>query len=80
MSISDVGHSKAVTLMSADVERVTRGLGMLHETWGSLAEACIALWLLDEQLGLSALAPLGVALGKYLKHNRFSASPSLSDF
>lgn len=56
-------ESKAVTLMSADVERICTGLRQVHELWASILEIGLALWLLHIQLDTAAFAPLVVILG-----------------
>jgi len=38
LSTTSLDESKAVTLMSADVERVGTGLRNLHEVWASTIE------------------------------------------
>ncbi|GKZ52004.1 hypothetical protein AbraIFM66951_009293, partial [Aspergillus brasiliensis] len=47
-----------LTLMSADVERISAGLGYLHDVWGSIVEVAIAIWLLWRELDVPAVAAL----------------------
>lgn len=54
---------KALTLMSADLERIRFGLRSMHNLWASPIEIAIASWLLYRQLGLAFLAPVLVVTG-----------------
>ncbi|EPE26567.1 ABC transporter transmembrane region [Glarea lozoyensis ATCC 20868] len=60
--LSVSGESAAITLMSADVERIRLGFLNLHEFWANTVEVAIATWLLERQLGLAFLAPLIVVI------------------
>ncbi|KAL5119057.1 hypothetical protein ACEQ8H_002981 [Pleosporales sp. CAS-2024a] len=60
MSTSALAESEAVTLMNADVERITVGLRQSQELWASLYEIALALYLLYAQISWAALTPLGV--------------------
>ena len=62
MSSSALSESEAVTLMNADVERITVGLRQCQELWASLYEIALALFLLHKQISWAALTPLGVIL------------------
>ncbi|KAG4444331.1 hypothetical protein IFR05_000205 [Cadophora sp. M221] len=62
MKLNSSGESVAVTLMSADVERVRVGFLNLHEFWGNSVEVALASWLLQRQLGAAVAAPLIVVL------------------
>jgi ATP-binding cassette subfamily C (CFTR/MRP) protein 1 len=57
--------SSTLTLMSTDVERISRGLESLHELWASPIEVGIAIWLLGRQLGVACIVPGVIALGRY---------------
>lgn len=59
---SSDGDPAALTLMSADVERVYTGLRLVHETWANALQIALAAWLLQRALGLAFLAPLAVVL------------------
>jgi ATP-binding cassette, subfamily C (CFTR/MRP), member 1 len=61
-SIMNVDDSAALTLMSSDVERITMGLNVIHETWANVIEAAIGIYLLELQIAHTALISLGVAL------------------
>ncbi|KAF2814016.1 P-loop containing nucleoside triphosphate hydrolase protein [Mytilinidion resinicola] len=60
LSSSALKESEAVTLMNADVERITAGLRQVHELWASLFEIALSVWLLYRQIRWAALVPLGV--------------------
>ncbi|KAG9251894.1 P-loop containing nucleoside triphosphate hydrolase protein [Emericellopsis atlantica] len=55
-------EAQANTLMASDVQRVVSGTKYLHEIWAGLLEAAIATYLLQQLMGLSSLAMLGLAL------------------
>jgi ATP-binding cassette subfamily C (CFTR/MRP) protein 1 len=60
--LSAAGDSEALTLMSADVERIRLGLMNLHDYWGNTIEVALASWLLERQLGVAFVAPLVLIL------------------
>jgi hypothetical protein len=60
MSSTALSESEAVTLMNADVERITVGLRQSQELWASLYEIALAVFLLHKQISWAALTPLGV--------------------
>ncbi|KAH7074750.1 P-loop containing nucleoside triphosphate hydrolase protein [Paraphoma chrysanthemicola] len=60
MSSSALAESEAVTLMNADVERITVGLRQSQELWASFYEIALSVYLLFEQISWAALTPLGV--------------------
>jgi len=64
ISIIALDNSAAVTLMSTDVERIEQGLKQLHEFWANLLQTCIATYLLQRELGLACLTPIGLAIGR----------------
>ncbi|KAH8736482.1 P-loop containing nucleoside triphosphate hydrolase protein [Ilyonectria robusta] len=55
-------ESAALTLMSADLERIRFGFRPIHNLWASVVEVGIASWLLYNQLGLVFLAPVIVVI------------------
>lgn len=63
LSSSALKESEAVTLMNADVERITTGLRQVHELWASFFEIALSIWLLYIQLSWAALTPLVVIFG-----------------
>ncbi|KAM5429338.1 hypothetical protein McanMca71_002977 [Microsporum canis] len=62
LETSAVRDSAALTLMSVDIERISSGLRYLHEIWASPIDIALALWLLQQQLGIAAVAPAGIFL------------------
>ncbi|KAL4747875.1 hypothetical protein BDW72DRAFT_215157 [Aspergillus terricola var. indicus] len=60
LDLGAVRNSAALTLMSVDIERVASGLRNLHEVWASPVDVALALWLLERQLGVAAVAPAGI--------------------
>jgi ATP-binding cassette subfamily C (CFTR/MRP) protein 1 len=56
--------SSTLTLMSTDVQRISRGLEALHEVWASPIEVGIAVWLLERQMGAACIVPSVIALCK----------------
>jgi hypothetical protein len=63
MSSSALADSEAVTLMNADVERITVGLRQSQELWASFYEIALSVFLLHKQISWAALTPLGVIIG-----------------
>ena len=62
----DVDPSAALTLMSADIERITNGWQTMHEIWANTIEIGIAIYLLQRQLGAACAIPVAVAVGKLI--------------
>ncbi|KAL2069425.1 hypothetical protein VTL71DRAFT_14104 [Oculimacula yallundae] len=62
LSITALDESAAITLMSNDVEAICDGFQNLHEIWAVPVELGISILLLQQQLGISFLAPMGVAV------------------
>lgn len=52
----------SLTLMSSDVERIIQNVKFLHDYYANLVEGALAAWLLQRQLGLAFLVPIGVVL------------------
>nr|AMM63163.1 AniL [Aspergillus nidulans NRRL 8112] len=50
------------TLITADIERIVSGLRSLHETWASLIEIALSLWLLETKIKVSTVAAAMVVL------------------
>lgn len=59
-------ESKAVTLMSTDVDRIATNIENVLEIWSRTAEIGIAIWLLERQLGWVCVAPVLVIIGMTL--------------
>jgi ATP-binding cassette subfamily C (CFTR/MRP) protein 1 len=62
---SDVKDTSALTLMGTDVERIVESLKSLHETWASIIEVAVALFLLERQIFLACLVPACICFGGY---------------
>ncbi|KAL8671339.1 MAG: hypothetical protein Q9168_004163, partial [Polycauliona sp. 1 TL-2023] len=58
--------ASSLTLMSADIERITNGWQTMHECWATIIEMCIAIYLLERQLGAACAIPLAVAILSFL--------------
>ncbi|KAI9826794.1 MAG: hypothetical protein M1819_007265 [Sarea resinae] len=63
LSIGALEDSAPITLMSADIERIGTGLRYMHDTWASVIEIALALWLLWRQLEIASIAPIIVSFG-----------------
>ncbi|KAK4443530.1 P-loop containing nucleoside triphosphate hydrolase protein [Podospora aff. communis PSN243] len=59
---SQVGDAAALTLMGTDVERIVESLRFLHETWASVPEVAVGVWLLAREVSYTAAAPLVVCV------------------
>ncbi|KAM0263319.1 hypothetical protein ACHAPA_008810 [Fusarium lateritium] len=62
MSITATNPTAALTLMSADIERIDTGWRTAHDVWANLIEIVVAVYLLGRQLGLACLIPVGAAI------------------
>ena len=62
LSTAAVKESAAVTLMSADVERVGSGMRNMQEVWASPVDFALAFFLLQRELGVASVAPAAVFL------------------
>ena len=62
LTLTDTDPANSVTLMSADVERITQGWQTMHEIWANSVEIALAIYLLERQLGVSCVVPVCVAL------------------
>ncbi|GKT79547.1 ABC transporter [Colletotrichum tofieldiae] len=58
--VSTTDNLAALTLMSADIERVRMGLMEFHEFWANPIQAGLACWLLQKKLGASFAVPIVV--------------------
>ena len=65
LGVSAVDPAAALTLMSADIERIYTGWQTIHEIWANVLEVGLAIFLLERQLGAAAAIPVAVAFGKY---------------
>ncbi|PIA92043.1 ABC transporter C family member 13 [Cercospora beticola] len=62
MPTAHLDNAEAVTLMSADIDRITSSMHVLHELYASFIEAGLGLWLLYDFLGL-AMVPAVAWMG-----------------
>ncbi|OJJ78094.1 hypothetical protein ASPBRDRAFT_50885 [Aspergillus brasiliensis CBS 101740] len=62
----DISDSAAITLMGTDVERIVQSQKTIHETWASVLEVAIAIWLLERQLLIACVVPAIIAIGSVL--------------
>ncbi|KAF4957433.1 hypothetical protein FSARC_11314 [Fusarium sarcochroum] len=62
ISITNANPTAALTLMSADIERIDMGWRTAHDVWANLVEIVIAVYLLGRQLGIACLIPVGAAI------------------
>ncbi|OCL10209.1 hypothetical protein AOQ84DRAFT_3965, partial [Glonium stellatum] len=62
LSITAVDPASSLTLMSADIERITTGMQTMHEIWANVFEVTLAIYLLERQLGVACAMPIGVSI------------------
>ncbi|KAL5689629.1 hypothetical protein EMGR_008545 [Emarellia grisea] len=62
LGIKDADPAASLTLMSADIERIVQGWQTIHDIWGNAAEIALAIYLLERELGVACVVPVGVAL------------------
>ena len=58
--VADEKNSSALTLMNSDVLRIQGGITEFHDCWVSIIEIGVASWLLQRQIGLVFLSPIGI--------------------
>lgn len=58
-------ESKALTLMSTDIDRLIMSLTAVCEIWARVVEMAIGIWLLERQLGWVCVAPIVVVISEY---------------
>lgn len=58
LSITSLDESAAVTLMSSDVQRICEALTPIHTLWSSPIEIALAIWFLQNEIGLALFGPL----------------------
>jgi hypothetical protein len=64
LNLKDADPAESVTLMSADIERIVQGWQTIHEMWANVAEIALAIFLLERELGVACVVPVGVSLGR----------------
>ncbi|KAF9765371.1 hypothetical protein IL306_002342 [Fusarium sp. DS 682] len=62
ISLTAANPTAALTLMSADIERIDTGWRTAHDVWANLMEIVIVVYLLGRQLGIACLIPVGAAI------------------
>ncbi|KAL4874811.1 P-loop containing nucleoside triphosphate hydrolase protein [Aspergillus karnatakaensis] len=62
LNLKDADPAESVTLMSADIERIVQGWQTIHEMWANVAEISLAIFLLERELGVACVVPVGVSL------------------
>jgi hypothetical protein len=62
LSLKDIDPATSMTLMSADIERIVQGWQTMHEIWANSAEVGIAIYLLQQQIGIACVVPVGVSI------------------
>ena len=61
---SAIPDAEAITLMSADIDRIGSSFYFLHECYASLIELALSLWLIFRYLGVAMAAPTAFVLCK----------------
>jgi hypothetical protein len=69
-------NAEAITLMSADIDRINSSMRLIHEIYASLIEIAIALWLLYNLLGVAIMAPIIWVIGIIMFPSYASFPPS----
>ncbi|EFR02843.1 hypothetical protein MGYG_05844 [Nannizzia gypsea CBS 118893] len=59
VSSTNEDSAEAITLMSADIDRIGYSMTLVHEVYASFIEIAIALWQLHRLLGIAIAAPIG---------------------
>ncbi|KAK5651320.1 hypothetical protein OQA88_12616 [Cercophora sp. LCS_1] len=62
LQLKNIDPAASMTLMSADMERIVQGWQTMHEIWSNIAEVGIAIFLLEQQLGVACVVPVSVSL------------------
>ena len=57
-------ESAALTLMSADLNRITNTMIVIVQVWAQVVEVALGIWLLERQLGWVCVAPIVVVMSK----------------
>jgi ATP-binding cassette, subfamily C (CFTR/MRP), member 1 len=56
-------ESKALTLMSTDIDSIGSNIQTAMDMWAKVIEIAIGVWLLERQLGWVCIAPIIVTIG-----------------
>ncbi|KAL4766171.1 putative ABC multidrug transporter [Aspergillus foveolatus] len=62
LNLKDADPAESITLMSADIERIVQGWQTMHEMWANIAEIALAVFLLERELGVACVVPVGVTI------------------
>lgn len=57
LSIATIDPTSSLTLMSSDVQRIADVVQMLQDTWSSIIEVGVAMFLLYDRLGIVCFSP-----------------------
>lgn len=63
-------ETDAITLMSADVDRILGSIHAIHDIYTAVIEFPLSLWLLTRLLGWSVIFPTIYTLGKMPRRTR----------
>ncbi|KAH8884731.1 multidrug resistance-like protein [Thozetella sp. PMI_491] len=62
IKITTEDSAAPVTLMSTDVDAITRAVREIHDFWAALFQIALAAWLLSSRIGYAAAGPIAVCL------------------
>lgn len=62
---SSFDSAEAVTLMSADIDRIAMSISLVHEIYASIIETGVGIWLLYTFIGYAMAVPLVWIVGTY---------------
>ncbi|KAG6028095.1 hypothetical protein E4U19_001674 [Claviceps sp. Clav32 group G5] len=57
LSARAVLDAEAITLISADIDRISLGMQTMHDSYASVVELSLSLWLLTKLLGIAVVPP-----------------------
>ncbi|KAG5953563.1 hypothetical protein E4U53_004782 [Claviceps sorghi] len=64
LNIMAIQDAEAITLISADIDRIGLCMQILHDAYASLIELALSLWLLCRLLGIAIIPPTVFIIGK----------------
>ncbi|KAG5930350.1 hypothetical protein E4U42_001865 [Claviceps africana] len=64
LNIMAIQDAEAITLVSADIDRIGLCMQVLHDAYASLVELALSLWLLCRLLGIAIIPPALFIIGK----------------
>ncbi|KAL1619695.1 hypothetical protein SLS56_010027 [Neofusicoccum ribis] len=62
LDLAEANSADALTLISTDIDTIVQGIVQLHETWGSLVEIGLSVYLIYRQLGAACAMPIAFAI------------------